>query len=206
MRLIRAEAIHGLNQNLQTLREGAGPDTPVLVSVLTFNEDVFEAFRLTPADEVPELTPDEYVHAPGTALLDAMGTAIVQTQADIDARLADQPGLDWAAVMLVITDGEENASTHYGQKEVRELVTAAEATGRWSVGMIGANFDVEGWGRSVGLSGTSVRPFEATGLGTQIALGGSSRAIATFLGRRRRGLPSTWGLFGEDASSEEDTE
>lgn len=68
----------------------------------------------------------------GTPLLDAIGSAV----SHLRVKLAD----DASVVVMVITDGEENASREWDKDRVKSLVSELEAKG-WSFLFLGANVD-----------------------------------------------------------------
>lgn len=102
----------------------------------------------------------------GTPLLDAVGSAVAHLRAQVPA--------GGNVVVLVITDGEENASTEWTKERVKALVTELEAN-NWSFLFLGANVDAfaesssmgMGWVRAMGYSnlagaGTVAAAYAAT--------------------------------------------
>ena len=64
-------------------------------------------------------------------------------------------------VVVVMTDGHENASKEYKQADVKKKTEQLTAKG-WEVLFLGANFDVSGYTTSAGLDTTKFRNFNPT--------------------------------------------
>ena len=73
------------------------------VSLFTFNEEVREVYFRRPLDQVPQLTVDDYRPDCMTALRDAMGHVL--------ERIEQEREETSTVLLIVMTDGEENAST-----------------------------------------------------------------------------------------------
>src|ERR1700692_92901 len=84
--------------------------------------------------------PEHYVPRGNTPLYDAIGECIRRT---------DPKGR--AAIVLVITDGEENASSEFTRESVKTLLKEKESEG-WTFAFLGADIDSYAVGGSVGVS------------------------------------------------------
>ena len=62
-------------------------------------------------------------------------------------------------VVVILTDGHENASTEYNQAQIKEKVKKLQAKD-WEVIFLGANFDVSTYTKSAGLAATKMRNFD----------------------------------------------
>lgn len=89
----------------------------------------------------------------GTPLLDAVGKAV----SHLRQKLADAA----AVVAMVITDGDENASTEWTKDLVKSLVTEMEAKG-WNFLFLGANVDAFATGGGLGIPMASSAGFANT--------------------------------------------
>jgi uncharacterized protein YegL len=114
MQAHRATVIEGYNNYLDTLQR-----TPANIEV---SRTVF-------ADAVTIEPPESYNPDGNTALLDGIGLTI----RSIEARMAESD----TAIVVVLTDGEENASEEFEEEELRRLVEAKRATGRWTFIFLG---------------------------------------------------------------------
>ncbi len=93
--------------------------------------------RIRPAD-LREMTFSDYRPDGNTALLDAIGKTIRHLQKTIGGEVAR----DEASVVVVIfTDGYENASSKFSHDQVASLIRELELTDKWSFSYIGATID-----------------------------------------------------------------
>jgi len=86
---------------------------------------------------VPELTTDSYVPRGMTALYDAIGRTIVS----LGKRYAESTIQPDKVIFVILTDGEENASTDYAQKEIAEMIKHQESKYAWDFIFLAANQD-----------------------------------------------------------------
>lgn len=63
------------------------------------------------------------------------------------------------AVVVILTDGHENASKEYTQAKIKDKVKTLEAK-KWEVIFLGANFDVATYTAQSGLASTKMRNFD----------------------------------------------
>lgn len=87
----------------------------------------------------------------GTALYDA----IARTITELDSRLVGDRANE-RCLVIVMTDGEENASTEYalrqdGRKRLFNLISAYEAMGNWTFVYLGANVDAYAEAMAIGI-------------------------------------------------------
>jgi len=87
-----------------------------------------------PAAEVTPITHDQYEPRGSTPLYDAVGTAITRT-AGVVARDAVL-GVETSVVLGIITDGFENSSTEYTERQVSDLVEHHQDRG-WRITYVG---------------------------------------------------------------------
>jgi hypothetical protein len=85
-----------------------------------------------------------------TALLDAVGRAIIETGNRISAMPEDQrPGL---VICVISTDGMENASREFTYKKVSEMISHQQTVYNWQFTFLAANQDAFGQAMDLGLS------------------------------------------------------
>lgn len=93
-----------------------------------------------------------------TALLDAMGKAINSVGASLRAKPEwERPD---KVIFVVITDGEENASSEFKIEKIREMVTRQQNTYNWQFIFMGANIDSFATGTSLGISSYTISNFQ----------------------------------------------
>ena len=96
-----------------------------------------------------------------TAMLDAIGSTL-ESQGK---RIAQEKWAD-AVVVVITTDGEENASREYTVGRIKEMITHAESKG-WKFIFMAANQDAFLSGAALGISAQSTRNVAPTGAGVR---------------------------------------
>ena len=125
-------ALEGYNTQVDVIKEGARGAGKTLVSLNVFNSVPRQVLSAVDVEILRKLQPHEYSPNGGTALFDAFGDTI--------ALLLAQPGAqdpNTAFLVSGFTDGEENSSTRYSGKVLKDLITRLEATGRWTFTLMG---------------------------------------------------------------------
>lgn len=175
MHSIADDTIGGFNAFLDDQRTEEGKAT---VSLFDFADDVSRVYRgkdLTAADD---LTDETYTPGGRTALHDAMMRAISDTEGFLAEREADPE----TVIMVVLTDGKENASeTPIGP--LREQVEAKQASG-WEFLFIGAKQDAVLAASEFGVDRDQALTMNHSGEGAKSAYESTSRVISEI---RRKG-------------------
>lgn len=177
MAMLAQEAIGGFNRFLRDQKQVPGEARMTTILFDDQYQCLYEGKHLVDAKQ---LTPDVYYARGMTALLDAIG----KTLNDQGKRIhVDQ----WAekVIVLVITDGLENASKEYSLAQVRQMIMHAEANG-WSFVYLGANQDAFQVGAGLGINAQHTHNYTATAMGTQ-----SAYATASATTRSLRSQPAT---------------
>jgi von Willebrand factor type A domain len=136
----RKSLVSGINEVIQKQKKVGGA---CRVSLFFFNEEVREAYRHKPLEEVPMLTEDDYSPDCMTALRDAMGYVL-----DAIATTTTSAPNRRRVLLLVLTDGEENASMAVSVRELRSKLDQFQG----QVSYMGSNQDAILHGRGVGAS------------------------------------------------------
>jgi uncharacterized protein YegL len=134
------EVILGFNEQLNTLKNLRMelPSQEFIVS-LTFFDDVIQ--NVISFGEVIELIPlNRVIYRPNgtTALLDAIGKSISDIKERYSRNLEDGSA---TVVMVILTDGHENASRYYTYHSIASLIKDLEKTGNWTFNFMGADLD-----------------------------------------------------------------
>lgn len=137
METIEQEAISGLNETFQTIKNAQKEhqEQRHFISFVTFNSHairkVFDRKSVGP-DEKLEWT--DYRPDMCTPLFDAMGQSINELKRRVT-------GKD-VVLVTIITDGYENASRQYSGSDIKKLVSELKEKG-WVFAYIGTNQDVD---------------------------------------------------------------
>lgn len=192
----------GYNAYLQSLQD----DTEVryrVTSVLFSNRGVHDEDPQTlcvaaePRD-APRFDERSYAVGGSTALLDAIGCTITE----FEARLAKNGAglaVDDRVLLVVQTDGQENASTEYDAETIRKMIADREAGGQWAAIFMGAGPDT--W-RQAGAMGfqTSVS-YAKTEEGVSSSYAGLTKMSGTYSrGATRSQAAAKSGLTVEEDS------
>jgi hypothetical protein len=154
------QVVSGYNEQLQAAQgiQRKYPDQEIIMGLRFFDEHVgnnIADFRLV--DELLPLSMHDYQLDGTTALLDAIGKSIY----DIKTRFGHQiMNEDTSVVVIIITDGYENASRMYTYEDIRRMVTELEATEKWSFTFMGADLDAIGASQAFGINPENTLSFD----------------------------------------------
>lgn len=179
------EMINALNTYFD---EQAQLDGKCLVDYVQFDNTYERVFSDTPvADARAVLDPRG-----STALLDAMGRGVVEFGTKLAGLDEDKrPG---TVIVVVITDGYENASQEWTAKKVRELVTKQRDEFNWTFTFLGANLDAVAVGAQYGFAAGDSLTFNVDN--TAMA----SASLSGYTTRTRTGLGG--GYTDEDRAAQ----
>jgi uncharacterized protein YegL len=139
------EGVNALVVN-QTAQPGA-----LSTALYTFNQLVKEVTNFT------VLTDANYIPRGSTALFDAVCTAIDNEGKTLAAKSEDErPD---KVVVVVVTDGEENASTSFTLDHVKSRVDLQRDAYKWEFVFLGANIDAFAAGKTYGFNKQSTYQF-----------------------------------------------
>ena len=130
--------ISGFNEQIQMIRDmqRLHSDQEILVSLTTFNHTVTHPVNCSAPDQVRELDRESYVPDGSTALLDAIGESVMSLKARAGNEFEHNKA---SAIVIILTDGHENASKLFNIKNVRNMVRELEDTGKWTFTFLGAD-------------------------------------------------------------------
>ena len=137
---LESQTIEGFNTQLKTIQELnlEFPDQKYLCSLTFFNHDVQDRIRFADVTSLEFLTIEKYVPDGTTALLDAVGKSIYGIKNKYGKDLEEDK---MSVVLIIITDGHENASRMYTYHDVAQLIKELDETEKWTFSFLGADFD-----------------------------------------------------------------
>jgi hypothetical protein len=109
------------------------PELPISTNVVLFSTDMERILENADVKQLNAFKKSTLEPYGGTALLDAVGTSL--------HRLKSVMKPDDDAVVVILTDGEENSSTVYSYSEIEKLITRLKETNKWKFTLLGADFD-----------------------------------------------------------------
>jgi hypothetical protein len=149
MDAVRTATIDGFNEFLATQRTVPGE---AALTFHLFDTEFHEVCRAVPLREVPELDASAYRPSGCTALYDAVARSI-QIADDHLSRLDEAPD---QILFVIMTDGLENASREFSQRQVFDMITERERRGYEFV-YLGANQDAYAEAGRVGVATDKAR-------------------------------------------------
>jgi Mg-chelatase subunit ChlD len=163
MASIADDVVGGFNQFLAEQRTRPGTTRVTLVQF--DSEDPFEVlFDGVPLREVTDLERAAYQPRGTTPLYDAAGRLVAKVDGDV-AAAAERGDEEEDQVVVLITDGQENASREHTRSTVFDLVSDRRTKG-WVFVFLGANQDVYAEGGAIGVAGANRAAWAQTPDGT----------------------------------------
>lgn len=207
MQPLREAVVHETNT---LLTEQRGGDDECRITIAQFDSQ--NPFELIVNDEaisdVKPLVAADYQPRGATPLYDAIGALI--GRADQRIRQRKTAGLPEEDQMLVIfTDGLENASTDHDSASIKNLLNERQAQG-WTIAYLGANQDSYAQSRKLGVDPRSASNFDASHAGIaranrSVSRGISARRSMSRNARRRQHRDFFQGVREAEESSDEPT-
>jgi uncharacterized protein YegL len=199
MERISKQSMNNFNEQLQTLKKESH-DQETLVTLVMFNDKIDTKFIDKPLDEVNELT--DYPTSGMTALYDSIGMTVNKLEGSVKK--------DHAALVVVITDGEENASSDYrgedGRKAIKQKIERLEKLGNWTFTFLGANIDVERVGvEGMAFSSANTMSFTSDAKGAKLSSRNIVSGISAYYNARRGGETQVKDFYNQSDAKTEDT-
>jgi len=130
---IRQQVVTTINERIQQAKQNSQDGDEVTVNIITFDGNVYENTWGTKAIDVPEATTGDYNPNGGTALYDAIGYTLKKIE-----KTCQDPEVKH--LVVVITDGEDTSSTHFGDTtKLKNLITEHQNGGRVTVSYVGCD-------------------------------------------------------------------
>ncbi len=159
---LEGDTIGGFNSMIERQKKEEG--AAVVTTVLFDSERAMIHDRL-PIGDVPRMTEREYFTQGCTALLDAVGSTICHIgNIHKYARREDVPE---KTLVVITTDGYENASREYNYDAVRRLIEEKKAAG-WEFLFLGANIDAAKEAGRFGIDSDHAADYKCDGEGTKL--------------------------------------
>lgn len=171
---LESDTVGGFNSMIAKQKSNEGD--ALVTTVLFSNESQLLHDRISIKDVKP-LTPSDYFVCGCTALLDAIGKAIIHI-ADIHkyAREEDVPA---HTLFIITTDGMENASRFFSSRQVKELIETKKQKLGWEFLFLGANIDAVKTAENFGINADRAVNYHADSKGTKLNYEVLSEAIST---------------------------
>jgi hypothetical protein len=151
--------INGFNEQVNRIKDKALEFTEedITMGLTTFNDKVNHLYYRQDPKEMVLLSYENYRPSGGTALLDAVGETISEIERQISTNL-----IATTVIIVILTDGYENASKMYNLVNIRNMISKLEETGKWTFSFIGATLDAVDVAASMAIKSQNSFSFEKT--------------------------------------------
>lgn len=172
MQGLRSDTIGGFNSMIEKQRAEPGR---AFVSTVLFNTESKVVHDRVPLEKVEAMTDREYTPMGGTALLDAVGSAIHHIgNIHKYARPEDVPE---NTLLVITTDGMENSSVHYDLKKVKKMIERQQERYGWKFIFLGANIDAAQTAHSMGIAREYAADYCADSSGSEVMYSAMCEAV-----------------------------
>lgn len=156
---LEADTIGGFNAMIEKEKK-LGID--VRVTTVLFNDKIDRLYEHRAIQSVRPLTERTYETGGTTALLDAVGDTILRME---QSGAADRQGTK--VIVVIITDGMENASTEFTKAKVKELISDKQEKAGWDFIYLGANIDAAEEADAIGVRKANAVTYKNTSSGVR---------------------------------------
>lgn len=168
---LESDVIGSFNSTVETQRCGEGR---AFVSTVLFNSKSDVVHDRVDIEKISPMTREDYIVGGCTALYDAVGDAIMHIK-NIH-KYARQEDVPENTLFVIITDGMENASRTYHDKEIRRLIEKQKSCG-WDFLFLGANINAAEAARNIGICEDKAADFKCDGIGIKNCMESVNQAI-----------------------------
>ena len=170
MEVIKSATIEGLNS---FIRNQQSDEFRTFLSLVQF-DDIYESlYENKDIKQVKFLTHDTYQPRGTTALLDAVGITLKLTKKRIK-KISSKPD---HVLIVIITDGEENASSKFNRPEIFKMINKREEKDGWKFVFLAANQDAIQEGGNFGIKPDRALTFAHDSEGVKAAINSVSENI-----------------------------
>jgi hypothetical protein len=166
------EAINGFNDFISDQKKVGGD---AMLTLCLFDDTISHPVNGEDLKKVKKLDRSSYNIGGQTALLDAIG----KTMGEMMARHSEH-GHPAHVVVVILTDGYENASHEYKAPVIREMIQRAKAVYSWEFIIIGVGVNAENIAEEIGIDEKCALPESGTRQGVKRAFAEITRTVAHF--------------------------
>lgn len=160
--------IDGYNEYVDNLRK----EKNVKLTLTLFDHEMLVPVDDQAIKDTPKLNRELYQPRGATALIDAVCRTLNERKGKV--------GKKDKALVLIITDGFENASKEYTTKDLQKLVQNLEKQGNFTFTYLGANQDAWAVAQNWGFKQDNVSSYAGTERGTGVAFSTMSANTVAF--------------------------
>lgn len=173
MQSIKNATVLAFNSFLLDQKKG---DAKAKLSLIQFDDKYEVNYTAENIKDAKGLNEENFIPRGMTALYDSMGTMITQTK----ARLKQEKVKPSKVLVVILTDGMENASREYSCKQIYKKITKLEEKKHWHFIYLAANQDAIIEGEKFGIKKNKAMTFKADAAGISKALHTTSFSISNY--------------------------
>ena len=158
MQGLESDTIGGFNS---MIKKQKALDVPVRVTAVLFNDKTDVLYESRSIHSVHALTEKEYEVGGTTALLDAVGSTIL----NVDQKGNVKKGTK--VIFVIITDGMENASREFTKTTVKQMISDKQEKYGWDFIYLGANIDAAEEAGAIGVKKANAVTYRNTESGVR---------------------------------------
>lgn len=181
---LEADTIGGYNALIKQHQQQEGQ---AVISTVLFDHETLVVHDRVDIRSIAQLSNDDYTVRGTTALLDAVGGSIKHIS--MVQRYLPEAYKPSKTIVVITTDGMENASTRYTYDDVKRMIGERELNG-WEFLFLGANIDAAAEAGKMGIPATRATRYVADDRGTEVLY--QAVANATCVLRSEQSLPDDW--------------
>lgn len=182
---LEQDTIGGFNAMIEKQRKEPGE---ALISTVLFGNETKVIHDRISLSKVPALTEKEYYVRGCTALLDAVGGAIRHI-GNIHKYARDED-IPEKTLLVITTDGMENASRRYTYDEVKHMIERQQERYGWEFLFLGANIDAAREAARFGIRADCAADYHPDSVGTKAVYQSVCEAVRQV--RRSAPLKASW--------------
>jgi len=199
MSSIKDDAIGGFNEFIKKQKEEPGEAN---VTTILFDDQYEVLYKNKNLQDVPVLTEEEFFPRGTTALYDSMGKGMSVLGEELSKlKEEERPG---TVIVVVTTDGYENASTEYSRAQIQEMIKTQKDVYSWKFMFLCANEDTLKDGIDLGFSKNLSFKFDADSIGSRSSAAVYSCAVSELRSCKPEHLINTQSMY-DDIDSESRT-
>lgn len=191
---VKSDTIGGFNSFLTSQQKS---ETEAALSLVQFDDQYETLYIDKDIQKADKLTEDTFQPRGMTALFDAIGRTINSVGQRL-AALTENERPD-KVLMVILTDGLENASTEYSAAKISEMIKHQRDNYKWEFMFIGANQDAVLSAQQIGIAAAASITYAANAEGTNLAFARMSEKINDY---RASNAPQALAFNDEDRAEQ----
>lgn len=177
MSSVKKQTIEGLNKQLATLQKSEELLGDIDVTLIQFDSTTEISFRGKRPSELKEFSDDDYRIGSYTAMYDGIWAAITELKTLEETE-------DTSYLVVVLSDGEENASREVTHEVLAEEIKRLQDKGNWQFNYILANIDIKAVSNTLHAKAGNVIAYNSTAKGTSATFDTMAESLVSYTNTR----------------------